>query len=173
MEQDARLSQRQRGGNAAAEKKARDEAEEVMKGIRKAPPTKYPPAVRVGDEQVLVKAPLRALPVKHAPGVWESASSGPRAWRETPPARMFIRKEDAATMVILTVPAGPPAKGKEVRLSSIIPSAPPAQPDHVEMTKEVRQAIIYILFRESWNWIKWLRHFKKKRLSCGPSTSLL
>ena len=32
----------------------RDEAEEVMKGIRKAPPTKCPPPVSVGDEQVLV-----------------------------------------------------------------------------------------------------------------------
>ena len=48
-------------------KKVRYEAEEVMKGIRKAPSTKCPPAIRVGDEQVPVKAPPRPLLVKHAP----------------------------------------------------------------------------------------------------------
>ena len=47
-------------------KKVRDEAEELMKGIRRAPPTKYPPDVRVGDEHVLVKAPPRLPQVRHA-----------------------------------------------------------------------------------------------------------
>ena len=42
-------------------KYVRDESEEVMKGIR------------VGDVQVLVKAPSRPLPAKYAPGARESA----------------------------------------------------------------------------------------------------
>ena len=33
-----------------------------MEGIRKAPPTQYPPAIRVGDEQVPVKAEPAASP---------------------------------------------------------------------------------------------------------------
>ena len=119
------------------------------KGIRKAPPTKYPPAIRAGDEQVLVKAPPRPLTVKHSPGVRESASSGSDAWRTTPPTRMFIRKEDVASMIRLRVPSGPPAKGKEVRLSSMISSAPPAQRDDVEMTEEEREVILEILYM---NW---------------------
>ena len=85
-------------------KKVRDEAEEVMKGTRKAPPTKYPPTVRVGDGQVPVKAPPRPLPVKYAPGVRESASYGSHAWRETPLTRMLVQKEDAANVVRLRVP---------------------------------------------------------------------
>ena len=51
----------------------------MRNGIRKAPPTKFAPTMMVGDVSVQVKeqperkqSPL----VKHAAGVWESASSG-------------------------------------------------------------------------------------------------
>ena len=47
---------------------------------------------------------------KHAPGARASASSGSDAWRATPPTRMLIRKEDAASMTRLRVASGPPAK---------------------------------------------------------------
>ena len=40
---------------------------------------------------------------------------------------------------------GLPAKGKAVMVSVMIPSAPPAKPDCVEMTKEVREAMFEIL----------------------------
>ena len=62
---------------------------------------------------------------------------------------MLIRKEDAASMQRLRVPSGPPAKGKEVRLSSGISNAPPPQPDDLELTKEERKAIFEILYM---NW---------------------
>ena len=35
--------------------------------------------------------------VKHAPGVWQSSSSGSDAWRATPPTQMLIPNEDAAS----------------------------------------------------------------------------
>ena len=57
---------------------------------------------------------------------------------------MLIRNEDAATMMRLRVPSGPPVKSQEVRLASMFPSAPPAQPDDVELAK-VREAIFEIL----------------------------
>ena len=111
-----------------------------MTEIRMAPPTKYLPVVRVVEVQVPVKAPPRPRPVKHAPGVRELASSRFYARRETLPTRMWIGKEGAARMVRLRVSPGPPAKGKEVTLSSMIPGAPPAQSDYVEKTNEVQEA---------------------------------
>ena len=57
---------------------------------------------------------------------------------------MLVRKEGAANMVRLRVRSGHRAKSQEVRLASMIPSAPPAQPDHVELTKG-REAIVEIL----------------------------
>ena len=59
---------------------------------------------------------------------------------------MSIWKEDAASITWLRVPSGPPAKGNEVKLSSMISSAPPAQADYVEMTKEVRKAICVVIY---------------------------
>ena len=77
--------------------------------------------------------------VTHAAGMWESAPSGSDAWRVTPPIRLLIRKADAASLRRLRTPRGPPAKGTAVMLSCMIPSAPLAQADCVEMTKEVRE----------------------------------
>ena len=62
---------------------------------------------------------------------------------------MLIRN-DAATMMRLRVPSGPPVKSQEVRLASMFPSAPPAQPDDVELAK-VREAIFEIL---GMNWLQ-------------------
>ena len=68
--------------------------------------------MRVGDEQVLVKAPPPLLPVKHAPvASWESSSSGSYAWRETLPTRMLIRKKDGASM---SRPSGSRPRGMAV-----------------------------------------------------------
>ena len=78
-------------------------------GIRKAPPTKLPPTMRMGEGSVKVQVPLlRKQPplVKYAPGVLESSSSG------SCETRMLIRKEDAASMVSLRVPSSLPAKGQ-------------------------------------------------------------
>ena len=76
--------------------------------------------------QVPVKAPPRPLPVMHAPGIREPGSQHAE----------------------LRVPSGPPARGKEVRLSSMISSAPPIQPDDVEMTDDVREAMLEIFLHE-------------------------
>ena len=62
-------------------KKVRDEAEEVVKGIHKAPPTTFSPIIGVGDVQVPVRVPPPPLPVKHAPGVRKSNHLKLRTYR--------------------------------------------------------------------------------------------
>ena len=46
--------------------------EEMSKDIRQAPPTKFPPTMRVGDVSVQVKVPpqRKRPPLVHACGVW-------------------------------------------------------------------------------------------------------
>ena len=51
---------------------------------------------------------------------------------------MLIRKKDAASMVRLRVPTGPPAKGQEVRLAT-------ASPSRCEELTNVRESILEIL----------------------------
>ena len=122
--------------------------EEMSKDIRQAPPTKFPPTTRVGDVSVQVKVPpQRKRPplVMHA-GCGELASSGSDAWRSIPPTRMLIQSEDAASLVRLGTPLGRSAKGRGVMLSSMIPSAPPAQPDYVDLTKVVQEGIFDFLY---------------------------
>ena len=60
---------------------------------------------------------LIGLLVKHAPGVWQSSSSGSDAW-----TRILIRKEDAASTIRLRTPQGPPAKAQEIRIARMIDS---------------------------------------------------
>ena len=86
-------------------KKVREEAEELPKGIRKAPPTKLPLAMRVGEVQVPVKVPpQRKQPplVKHAAGVWDAAS-GSDSWRAAPLSQMLFKNEDASSMTRLRI----------------------------------------------------------------------
>ena len=47
-------------------------------------------------------------------------------------------------------------------LSSVIPIAPPAQPDYLDLTKNVRQAIYEItdMMGESGGWTKCFKRFK-------------
>ena len=118
--------------------------EEISQDIRQAPPTKFPPTTRVGDVSVQVKVPpQRKRPplVMHA-GCGELASSGSDAWRSIPPTRMLIPSEDAASMVRLRTPPGRSAKGRGVMLSS----APPVQPDYVDLTKKVKEGIFEFLY---------------------------
>ena len=109
--------------------------EEMPKGVRKAPPTKFPPTMRVGDESAQFKVPPQRKAATD--GQICSRSMGSDAWRATPTSRVLIREEDAAIITRLRVPSRPPAQGNEVRLASMIPSTP----DYVEMTKEVREAM--------------------------------
>ena len=44
------------------------------------------------------------------------------------------------------IPPGALAKAKAVMLSSTVPSAPPAQPDYVDLTKKVGEAIFEIIY---------------------------
>ena len=71
--------------------------------------------------------------------------------------------------------AGPMAKGNELMLSSMIPSAPPSQPDLVEMTEEVREVIFVILYMNWWvmELDKMVQALQKQQFSCPPSESLL
>ena len=113
--------------------KIQEVEEEMPKGIRKAPPGKFSPTIRKGDVSMQVKVPpQRKQPpfVKHAPA--------------TLPTRMLIRNEDAASMIRLRTPQSPPAQAQEKRIDSMIPSAPPAQPEDVELNK-VREAIFEIM----------------------------
>ena len=81
-QKNARGGERQGGVDTAKEEVKRVE-EEMPKGIRKPPPTKFPLTMRVGDVSVQVKAPPQRKQPPLAEGVWESASSGFDAWRLT------------------------------------------------------------------------------------------
>ena len=72
-------------------------------------------------------------------GCGEHRLQGFYAWRETPPTRSLIRKEDAANLIRLNQIA----RSKDI--ASMIASAP-ARPDDVELTK-VRGAINELLGR--------------------------
>ena len=63
---------------------------------------------------------------------------------ETLLTRMLIRNEDAASTLSIRVPSGTLATVQEVKLASVIPCAPPAQPDELELAR-VREAIFEIL----------------------------
>ena len=120
-----------------------------MEGIRKAPPTQYPPAIRVGDEQLPVKA--------------EPAASPSQASRSTKIGIIWIlsietnsvdshvdqegRRCEHGKAQSSIRPSSQRHSGE--RLSSGIPNAPPPQPDDLELTKEERKAIFEILYM---NW---------------------
>ena len=138
-----------------------DVKEVIPNGIRSAA-DEVPANERVGDMSVKVPPEKKQPPlVKHAAGMWEPASSGSDAWSTTPTTRMLSRNEEAASQTRLRSPLGLPARGKALILSSMIASAPPAQPDSVEMTKEeVQEAIFEVLYMESWGSAIWFRHAK-------------
>ena len=79
---------------------------------------------------------------------------------------MLMRNEDAAGSTRLRTPPSPLAKGKEVILSRMIPSAPPGQPDHVDL--KVQDAIFEILHmnRGFIGLDKWFRQFIMGILVC-------
>ena len=58
---------------------------------------------------------------EHSPGARESASTGSYAWRENPPTRMLIRKEDAASTARLKVQSGARAKSKRGKVGQCDP----------------------------------------------------
>ena len=146
-QKNARGGKRQ-GGVDKAKGEENEVEEEMPRGIRKAPPTKFPPAMRVGHVSVQGKAAtqrLQSLLVKHAEELWNRHHLDLMR-RVTPPTRMLIRSTDAASLVIFITPLGPPAKGNESMLSGMIPSAPPAQPDYVDLTKMVQEAVFEFLY---------------------------
>ena len=115
----------------------------MPRGIRKAPPTKFPPTMS-GVKVSHTNRPWS----KHAARVWEAAS-GSDSRRATPPSRMLIRSEDAASMVRLRILPDSPAKGKTYIVASMVPSASSAPPEYLDTAKRGRKAIHEILFM---NW---------------------
>ena len=86
---------------------------QIPKGIRKAPPTKLPPTMRVRDMSVQVKVPpqrKQSSLVKHAAGEWEAASSGSDA--ESNSADSHVDQKGSRGMTRLRSLPGPPAKGQ-------------------------------------------------------------
>ena len=97
-EQNAGLIQIQ-GGAYATRKKVKEESDERMRGLRRAPPTKCRPMMGESGRLVLVKVtPQRKQPppVKHVAAEWTF-----------PSAHLWVPTKDAASMARLRLPLIP------------------------------------------------------------------
>ena len=108
-------------------KKVRDEVEEIPKGVRKAPPTKFPPTMRVCGSASTSEGTTAEENNRFRSSMLQECGRRrliSNSWRLVPPSRMLIRSEDAASIIRLRFSTSPPAKGKAVVLANMVPSAP-------------------------------------------------
>ena len=84
-------------------------------GFGTAPPTKFPPTMRVGEAQVSVEVPPQRQQsplVKHAAGGWEAAD--------------VDQEGRGCKHEKMKYTCGPSSRWEQVILASMVPSAPPA-----------------------------------------------
>ena len=147
-------------GQKKNEKKAREEVEDFPKGTRKAPPTWFPPTVKVEMCEYNLRVPpqrKKALAVGQA--CCGKVGSGIICLRrmennsvDSDADQKRRRKHDK----------GKRAKRTHVILANMIPSAPPSPPAYLDMIKEVRRPFTTSCTQigESWDRTKWFKHSK-------------